>query len=443
MSIKQYERIGRSTIVVLFVVVVAFMALSLCMTATGTARFAAAMGYDPNVGYAVGAIFDIAKGLLPVALAALLVRGAPGIAAILGTAWICLVVFSCLATHATVTTAISAIERTGTWKMEVRGNTKAELASVEQQLAALSRPALPRPAKTVQEALAAERVPPSVWQDSQECGRIQESAHFARACAQVVQLRRELAAALDYERLSSRATELRKGLAAVPIVATADPLPAAFTATLGRVLPIGGTEGVALLLTTVVELISGFGLAGIGALRCERSGRPVKGAAAAPSLDVASAARGSAAVTLRSLPERGEATLPQPSLKAVAPEGGRVQAHATREALNPPSNVLPMRPRARCGTLPQGGSPIAQSQPDDALPEDRSHVAAFLEQRLLRARGVSVRTMELQGIYEAWCRLQGCEPLSMRKLAAELKTLGHGKYKSDGLMRYRDLQLLA
>ena len=81
-----------------------------------------------------------------------------------------------------------------------------------------------------------------------------------------MQLRRELAAAQDYERLSARAGELRKGLAAAPIVATSDPLPAAFSATLGRVLPIGGTEGVALLLTLVVEIISCFGLAGLRAL---------------------------------------------------------------------------------------------------------------------------------------------------------------------------------
>ena len=115
--------------------------------------------------------------------------------------------------------------------MEVRGNAKAELTSVEQQLAALSRPVPPRPVKTVREALAAERVPANVWQDSQECSRIQDSAHFGRACAQVAQLRRELAAALDYERLSARAAELRKGLAEAPIVATSDPLPAAFSAT--------------------------------------------------------------------------------------------------------------------------------------------------------------------------------------------------------------------
>ena len=224
-----YPRVGWPTLIGLAVVVVAFMVLSLVVTATGTARFAVAMGYDARVGYAVGAVFEVAKEVLPVVLLALLCQRALGTALMLGTAWVGLVAFSCLATHATVGTAISSIERTGTWKMEVRGNTKAELATVEQQLAAMSRPTPPRPAKTVQEALAAERVLPSVWQDSQECGRIQDSAHFARACAQVVQLRKELAAARDYERLSLRATELRRGVPEAPIIATADPLPAAFS----------------------------------------------------------------------------------------------------------------------------------------------------------------------------------------------------------------------
>ena len=108
----------------------------------------------------------------------------------------------------------------------------------------------------MREALAGERVPSGIWRDSQECANIQESVHFARACAQVVQLRRELAASQDYERLSARATELRKDLAEAPIVATSDPLPAAFSATLGSFVPIGGTEGVALLLTVVVEVMS-------------------------------------------------------------------------------------------------------------------------------------------------------------------------------------------
>ena len=49
-------------------------------------------------------------------------------------------------------------------------------------------------------------------------------------------------------------------------MATSDPLPAAFSATLGRVLPMSGAEGVALLVTVVVELISCFGLAGLTVL---------------------------------------------------------------------------------------------------------------------------------------------------------------------------------
>jgi hypothetical protein len=260
METKQYERIGRPTIIVLSFVVVAFMMLSLGVTATGTARFAVAMGYDPRLGYVVGAIFDVAKGALPMALLALLTRRAFGRAVLLSLAWLCLLLYSCLATHATVGMAMTSIERAGSWKMEVRGNDKAALVSVEQQLAALSRLSPPGPAKTVREALAGERVPSGIWQDSRECVAIQESAHFAKACAQVVQLRRELAAAEDYERLTARATELRSGLAAAPIVATSDPLPAAFSATVGRVLPIGGTEGVALLLTAVVEIISCFAL---------------------------------------------------------------------------------------------------------------------------------------------------------------------------------------
>jgi hypothetical protein len=86
-------RIGWPILVGLSLIVAAFMVLSLLVTATGTARFAVAMGYDASVGYAVGIIFDIAKGTLPVALLALLAQRALGTTA-LGAAWICLVVFS-------------------------------------------------------------------------------------------------------------------------------------------------------------------------------------------------------------------------------------------------------------------------------------------------------------------------------------------------------------
>jgi hypothetical protein len=115
--------IGRTTIAGLGVVLVAFMALSLFVTATGTARFAVSMGYDDIVGNAVGVIFDLGKGLLPIALLALWSRCVVGTAGLLFIAWRCLATYSCLATHATVSSSITGIERTGTWKMEVRGNT--------------------------------------------------------------------------------------------------------------------------------------------------------------------------------------------------------------------------------------------------------------------------------------------------------------------------------
>jgi hypothetical protein len=149
-----------------------------------------------------------------------------------------------LATHATITTAISAIERSGAWKMEVRGNVEDQLNSLKQQLAALieKNKNVPRPPNTVRAALAATRVPAGIWKDSRECAAIPESAHFGKECAGVVYLRTELNAAEDYERLSARANELRKSLAETPIMATSDPLPAAFAGTLGRLLPVGGME---------------------------------------------------------------------------------------------------------------------------------------------------------------------------------------------------------
>jgi hypothetical protein len=414
--------------------------LSLLVTATGTARFAVAMGYDATVGYAVGTAFDIAKSVLPVVLPALLVRRALGTTAFLGIAWICLVVFSCLATHATVSIAISAIERTGSWKMEVRGNAKAELTSVEQQLAVLSRPAPPRPARTVREALTAERVP-SVWQDSQECRRIQDSTYFMRACAQIVQLRRELAASEDYERLSARATELRKGLAEAPIVATTDPLPAAFDATLRRLVPINGAEGVALLLTIVVEIMSSFGLAGLSKLYYERSGRLTKG-----SPVVGGAGEGRSApvpATPQSIPLAEVVTLPHPSLSTAASGRSSLRKHSRREASGVPSNVLPMRPRPPSRAIPEGASPRQQSRLDCVLPETDSHVPAFIQQRLQTAKGMSIAAKDLRAAYEAWCAKQCHPPLTIPKFAAELKALGYDKWKSCGLIRYRGLQLVA
>ena len=199
-------------------IVLAIMGLSMAITATGTARFAVAMGYRAEVGYGVGVVFDLAKGLLPIALVTLLARRAFLFFVIIGFAWLGLLTYSALATEATVTTAIAAIERNGSWKAEARSGTRAELAAVEKRLDVLSQPAPPRPTKSLIEALAVEKVPPGVWRDSQECQSIRDSRYFQSACTKVLNLRRELAAAKDYEQLDAQASNLRQALAQMPLV---------------------------------------------------------------------------------------------------------------------------------------------------------------------------------------------------------------------------------
>jgi hypothetical protein len=246
---------------------VAFMVFSLVITASGTARFSAALGLGSASGWAVGAVFDLAKDVLPLVLRKLMARRAIVLFVPFAVAWICLVTYSCLATDATVRLAIGAIERGAAQAMQGRSGLESELGSVEQQQAALTAHLTPRPARVVREALAAEAVPPEVWRDSRECLGIRDSTYFQRACGKVLDLRRELTEAEEYERLDARAEDVRKHLAATAIAPISDPLPESFEATLGSWLPINGNAGVALLLMVVTEILSTLGTTAMEYLR--------------------------------------------------------------------------------------------------------------------------------------------------------------------------------
>jgi len=67
------------------------------------------------------------------------------------------------------------------------------------------------------------------------------------------------------------------------------------------------------------------------------------------------------------------------------------------------------------------------------------HVTVFVQQRLRTAKGMSIAAMELRAAYETWCAEQGHVPLSWPRLAAKLKALGYDKWKSCGVIRYRNL----
>jgi hypothetical protein len=443
------ERHSYLLLIALGTIVLAFMGLSLAITAIGTARFAVAMGYRTEVGYAVGGVFDVAKAVLPIALLMLVARRAFFFFAIIGSAWLGLVTYSGLATHATVSTAIAAIERTGTWKMEGRTNAKVELASVEQRLIGLSQPMPPRPSNSVAEALASESVPAGVWRDSRECQSIRESRYFQGACAKFLELRRELAAAEGYERLDARARELRRTLAAVPIVATSDPLPLAFAATLGHLVPLDGNAGVAVLLTLVIEIMSCFGLAALRTLR-EEKGRETGSNGAIvclPQIDQPrpsgmTARDSDAAVQI--VPDAPAQCVPTSSLGAASLRTRPICEQTTGQQGDHPSNVVPMQ--GAKSREARGGEEDRRKPPRPSrsgVSVVGSHVPEFARERLQSAARTSLGASNLRVAYMVWCAVHGHEPLSQQKLGAELRGLGFAKWKSCGLIRYRDLQLVA
>ena len=77
------------------------------------------------------------------------------------------------------------------------------------------------------------------------------------------------------------------------------------------------------------------------------------------------------------------------------------------------------------------------------VPLSESHVAAFAAECLVQVPGESLAAADIRSAYKAWCAANGHEPLSQQKLSAELLRLGCSKWKSCGLIRYRDLQLVA
>ena len=67
---------------------------------------------------------------------------------------------------------------------------------------------------------------------------------------------------------------------------------------------------------------------------------------------------------------------------------------------------------------------------------------AFAADRLVTAQGASLAAAEIRTAYEAWRAAKGHEPLSQQKLSAELLRLGCSNWKTCGIIRYRDLQLV-
>ncbi len=405
----------------------------ICMTiaAAGMARFAVANGILQPLAYAVSFVLEIAVVVLPAVIKALGARRNIFLCLLLLVSWLLLATFGCLATHATLSLYLATVEHRGAAEVERRGAVSDELARVEAMSQRLSSPQIPRPSRFIREALAAESVPPAVWRNSTECRQIADRSYFQRACAKVVELRRELAAAEEFERLSAEARELRRRQSDMPIAAPTDRLTDAFTATIGRFVPIDGRAGIALILTVALQLISWVGWPVLMSLRDDQT-EPVPVPSRVQTTAVKPPTSGTEA-------ESSRLTLP-PSVPDPAPSDGRGQSDVSpqRSSLTG-SDLKAEGGRKRAHDPRQArGSMLAHRGRDDQT----EHVGHYINERLKPSPSARVAASDMLDDYRVWCARQRIEPLSQRKLGEELSLRNHKRKKSAGYIFYCDVQLV-
>ena len=126
-----------------------------------------------------------------------------------------------------------------------------------EQLALVERS---RPPAVIEAELASQLVPAPIWKRTQACTELTlPESHTA--CARVLALRQELAAAQSAQALEERIDEARRHLATAPVVGqSADPQVAGLAALLGTEEPTL-RRALALLLAVLVEAGSAVGFA--------------------------------------------------------------------------------------------------------------------------------------------------------------------------------------
>jgi hypothetical protein len=126
-----------------------------------------------------------------------------------------------------------------------------------EQLALVERARAP---SVVEAELAAQLVPTAIWKRTRECVELTlPESH--NACARVLALRQELAAAQSAQALETRIDDARRELATQPVVGqSADPQVTGLAAMLGTEQATL-RRGLALLLAVLVEVGSAFGFA--------------------------------------------------------------------------------------------------------------------------------------------------------------------------------------
>jgi hypothetical protein len=191
-------------------------------------------------------------------------------------AWCIAVLMSMLAAQSTIYNVFASAERVRAKNVETRANLSAESRAIKAQIASLSDPHLPRPAKVVEAALAWFALPEEVRRITRDCTRVANDS-TREACKEKIALRKELASAKEYERLSNRFSQLRARLEGIDIEAAEDPMPRSFEMSVGRLVKkMDGKDGIATMGMLILALVSALGPFGLDLIKRAEQAAPLR-----------------------------------------------------------------------------------------------------------------------------------------------------------------------
>jgi hypothetical protein len=250
------------------------MAASLGLAAIGAARYAAGItesGTIPTwLPYIFGGSVDLLKAtMLAAGLGWISFSARPKLYLVCWMVGGVALLISLIVQHSSLTYSLQQIERQAMRKSEAHSDLRAELREIEDRLAAINAEKTPRPTTVIAWEIKTVVIPAGARRNSEDC-TTPGDAYTRKACAPLLDLRKELAEAEELERLEPRAVKLRKQLADSQIVASRDPASTSFELLVGtlltkaRVKKIDGTVGFPGLMILLLEMVSALGLYIIG-----------------------------------------------------------------------------------------------------------------------------------------------------------------------------------
>jgi hypothetical protein len=246
------------------------MAASVGLAAIGAARYTSGLTESGTIPawlpYIFGSAVDLLKDtMLAAGFGWIGVRARPVLSLVCLALGAVALLVSLTVQHSSLSYSLQQIEREAAHKSETRSDLRAELREVEDRMAAIKADKTPRPATAIAWDIKTVVIPAGARRNSEDC-TTPGDAYTRKACAPLMELRKELVDAEELERLEPRAAKLRKQLGDAQIVASRDPASTSFELLIGALLAnagvkeIDGTTGFPGLMILLLEMVSASGL---------------------------------------------------------------------------------------------------------------------------------------------------------------------------------------